>query len=88
MTVPVVIVAVFMRPVTLVYMPPIRIVIVVGMRPIGASIGRPAPLAAPPHPTATFGHPITINPHITWPGDRRRGFIAKRRRRSSDCYSE
>jgi len=76
---PVVVVAViFMIPMALVVGPSTVIVVVVGVGPIGAGIGRSAPHSGGPHISASVPVPISIDPRVTRPWHRRPHLVTKR----------
>jgi hypothetical protein len=80
----VVIAMIFVIPVAFVHLPATLIVVVVGVGPVGAGIGRPLPCTWNPDIVAAARHPVPIDPDEAFRGHGRRDFIADWWRRGSD----
>jgi hypothetical protein len=86
---PVMVVAVvFMIPVTLVVCPAVGVVVVVGVGPIGARIGWPAPHSGDPHVTSPGPVPIPVHPNVARTGKRGANLIAQRRWSGAYVYAD
>lgn len=82
--VPVAVVVIFVVPVAFVQLPPLLIVIVVGMVPIGALVWWLLPVSLDPSVVASVRCPIALDPTVTRPGCVAPPLISKRRRSASD----
>ena len=80
----VVIPMVFVIPVPFMYLPPLLVVVVVGVGPVGAGVGWPLPGAGDPDIAVAMNSPIAIDPDEVWCRHRRPHFIADWRRRGAD----
>jgi hypothetical protein len=80
----VVIAMIFVIPVAFVHLPATLIVVVVGVGPVGAGIGRLLPCTWNPDIVAAARHPVPIDPDEAFRGHGRRDFIADWWRRGSD----
>jgi hypothetical protein len=75
---------VFVIPVPLMIVPPVLIMVIVRMVPVGTLIGRTIPAPRHPNITATVDAPIAIDPCKTRTRRRRPAFIAQWRRRTAN----
>jgi hypothetical protein len=79
-----VIVVIFVVPVTFVHLPALLVVVVVGMVPVGASVGWLLPDAAMPDVAASVVSPVAIGPHEAYAGCGWADFIAQGRWGATD----
>jgi hypothetical protein len=86
--VPVVGVMILMRPIPVVDMPAVRIMVIVGVRPISACIGWTPPFSAMPYPSSALRNPVAINPDVARTRHGWRRLIAQRWRRRTDGYAK
>src|SRR3984885_11571798 len=86
---PIVVVAVvFMAPITLVEGLALRVVIVVRLGPVSASVRRPLPHSMPPLIPSAAPKPVAIDPGIAWTRHRRPHLVAQRWRSRTDVYAD
>jgi hypothetical protein len=71
-------------PVPFVHLPPTVVVIVMGMAPVGAWVGRSVPAPRNPSVVTAGDAPVTVDPDETFAWERRADFIANRWGWSSD----
>jgi hypothetical protein len=84
----VVVAVIFMIPMALMVGPPTVIVVVVGVAPIGAGIGRSAPHSGDPDISAPVPVPISVDPRVTRTWYRRPYFVAEWRRSNADINAD
>ena len=75
---------VFAIPMAFVYLPALLIVVVVGMAPVGAGIGRALPDAGSPDVAASIVAPVAFSPYIAFAGHCRTDFNAQGRWGAAD----
>ena len=80
----VVVAMVFAVPVALMNLPTLPVVVVVGMAPVGAGVGRPLPSAGDPDIVAAARAPVPIDPGEAFFRDGRSYLIAVWWRRGAD----
>jgi hypothetical protein len=80
------VVVVFVVPVSLVHLPAFFVVVVVGVTPVGAFVGRMVPASLHPAIVAAIGCPISFYPGEAWTGSLSTLLIAKGRWRGSDVH--
>ena len=79
---------VFVVPVTFVHLPALLVVVVVGMAPVGASVGRALPDAWAPDVASTVISPVAFGPYIALAGHCGTDFDAQRGWGATDIHMD
>jgi hypothetical protein len=82
------VVVVFVVPVSLVELPALLVVVIVGMIPVGSFVGRTVPASLNPAIVVTIGGPISLNPGVAGAGHWSAGLDSQGRWRRSDVNPE
>ncbi len=84
----VMIAVVFMVPVAFVHLPPLLVVVVVGVAPVGAGVGGTIPASADPVVATLVVSPVAVDPLVAFTGSDGADFVAERGWSSTDVDAD